>query len=540
MSHPLGKAFSGVHFSAFTSVSERDVMGILKKSAPKTCNLDPVPTSLLYECVDIVLPFLTKIINDSLISGIFPDVHKIAIVKPLLKKPTLDHNDLKNFRPVSNLSFVSKVIEKVVLSQLCNHLQANKLFNPCQSAYRPGHSTETALLKVVNDLLLSLDEGKLSVLTLLDLSAAFDTIDHTILLSRLEHVFGISGSALNWFSSYLLNRTQIVSVQNTNSDPTSISFGVPQGSVLGPVLFVLYTSPLSEIISSHSVLHHSYADDTQLQKSVTPSHVGDLIQSMQACIHDVKSWMTCNKLKLNDDKTEALIISSPRLSVSEPLPDTMLVGDATITFSDKAKNLGVVLDSHLTMQAHTAAVIRTVNFELRRISSIRHYLSVDCTKTLVSAFVLSRLDYCNSLLVGCPQNLLYRIQKLQNNAARLVLRAPRTDHVTPHLRTLHWLPIEARLAYKVACLCFRAINQTGPAYLSDTIQVYSPARTLRSSSDSRILRIPRVATKLFGERSFAFAAPVIWNSLPYHLRYANTDSAFRSGLKTYLFRKHLN
>ena len=427
-------------------------------------------------------------INDSLSSGVFPDVHKIALVTPLLKKPTLDVNDFKSYRPVSNLSFVSKLIEKVVLSQLSTHLSSNQLFNPLQSAYRPGHSTETALIKIVNDLLMSLDKGKVSVLTLLDLSAAFDTIDHSILLSRLEYVFGVSYSVLDWFHSYLTNRTQLVTIQNCKSSPASILYGVPQGSVPGPVLFILYTAPLTDLISSHSVLRHSFADDTQLQNSSEPSRVNELLHSMQECIRDVKSWMTFNKLKLNDDKTEAMIVSSSSLSLSALLPASLVVGDATVPFSKTVKNLGVVLDSHLTMNAQAGNVIRSVNFELRRISAIRHFLSVEATKTLVSAFILSRLDYCNSLFVNCSQDLILRLQKLQNSAVRLILKVPRSDHITPHLQTLHWLPVEARIRYKIACICFCAINGTGPDYLSELIQIYTPSRTLRSSSDAFTLQ----------------------------------------------------
>ena len=162
------------------------------------------------------LYYRTQIVNDSLTSGIFPQTHKSAVVKPLLKKPTLDHNNLKKNRPVSNLSFLSKIIGKNVLFQMSDHVCSNSLLNPFQSAYKPGHSTETALLEIVSDLLLSL-----SVLTFLDLSAPIDTIDHNILLSRLEHVFGIHGTALQWFSPYLSNRTKTVSINNLKSDPAS-------------------------------------------------------------------------------------------------------------------------------------------------------------------------------------------------------------------------------------------------------------------------------------------------------------------------------
>ncbi len=243
--------------------------------------------------------------------------------------------------------------------------------------------------------------------------------------------------------------------------------------------------------------------------------------------------MTHNKLKLNTDKTEALIISAPRISNSIPLPDSLTVGNSTVRFSQSAKYLGVTLDMHLTMTAHVVNLIRTANFELRRINSIRHYLSVQATKTLVSAFVLSRLDYCNSLLSGCPQYLLNRLQKVQNNAARLILKAPKTDHITPHLRTLHWLPIDARIKYKLCSLCFGAITSTGPVYLSDLLKIYTPSRQLRSSADIRILCIPSVNTKSYGERSFSYTAPTLWNTLPKDIRFS--VSSFGSAFKTHLF-----
>ena len=191
--------------------------------------------------------------------------------------------------------------------------------------------------------------------------------------------------------------------------------------------------------------------------------------------------MTHNKLKLNDDKTEALITPARRISNCLPLPDSLTVGNSTVRFSQSAKYLGVTLDMHLTMTAYVVNLIRTVNFELRCINSIQHYLSVRATNTLVSAFLLSRLDFCNSLLSGCPQYLLNRLQKVQNNAALLILKAPRTDHITPHLHTPHWLPIIARIKYKLCSLCFGAIISTGPVYLSDLLKIYTPSRQLRSS-----------------------------------------------------------
>ena len=196
-------------------------------------------------------------------------------MKPLLKKTTLNPEILKNYRPVSNLSFLSKIIEKVVPRQFSNHPLANNLFYSHQSAYRAGHSTETALLKSVNDLLSALDEDKISLLSLLDLSAAFDTIDHFIFLSRLSYSFGISDTVLAWFTSCFSDCTQFVSANGSKSLPAPLHYGVPQESVLGPILFVLYTQPLSKIIQHHSLYHHSFSDDNKLYTSANLAASGN-------------------------------------------------------------------------------------------------------------------------------------------------------------------------------------------------------------------------------------------------------------------------
>jgi len=178
----------------------------------------------------------------------------------------------------------------------CSHLHSNDLLPTFQSAYRPNHSTETTLVHTLATLLLASDAGKISLLTLLDLSAAFDTIDHSILLSRLQNTFGINGTALTWFTSYLTDRFQKVIVNKIQSKPVKMECGVPQGPVLGPVLFTLYTAPLSHIINNHPIDHHFYADDTQLQCSDTVENLPSLLTNMSYCLQDIQNWMTQNKL----------------------------------------------------------------------------------------------------------------------------------------------------------------------------------------------------------------------------------------------------
>ena len=535
-----GEPFTKAFFSSFQPVTPEAVRSIIIKSSPKTCNLDPIPTPLLIECLDSLLPSVTALVNSSLSSGIFPNACKSALVTPLLKKATLDQNELKNYRPVSNLSFISKIIEKVVLAQLSEYLNLNNLFSPFQSAYRPGHSTETALLRIVNDLLLSLNDRKVSILALLDLSAAFDTIDHSTLLSRLQYDFGIEGTALQWFSSYLSHRTQSVLVNGQVSTAVPICFGVPQGSVLGPVLFVLYTSPLAKVIEKHSVLHHSYADDSQLQKSASPLEIPQLVQSMQDCIADVRSWMTLNKLKLNNDKTEVMLLSSPQMSHKISCPSTMTVGDATVPFSSSVVNLGVTLDHHLEMKVQVRNIVRATNYELRRIGSIRRFLTTQATATLVSAFVLSRLDYCNSILYGSHDYILESLQRVQNNAARLVLRVPRKEHITPYLQSLHWLPVSARIEYKLASICYNCVHGSAPVYLKSLVNSKQQQERyrLRSSSDTTALQDhPANSKKTLGDRCFSHAAPTVWKAVPVEIREASSSDSFKRSLKTHLFCK---
>ena len=260
-------------------ITEDFVRRTILSSPLKTCELDAFPTPLLLECLDSLLPCITAVFNNSLVSGVFPSVYKSALVKPLLKKMSLDPDDLKNYRPVSNLSFLSKILERIVLSQLNEHLNHNNLLSPLQSAYRPNHSTETALLRIVNDLLTAMDNNKICILTLLDLSAAFDTIDHQILLTRLRHSFGISGPALSWFSSYLSNRTHAVTINSLQSEHTTLHYGVPQGSVLGPVLFILYTQPLFNLVCKQAVSHHAFTDDNQLYKISTLDAIHQSIET---------------------------------------------------------------------------------------------------------------------------------------------------------------------------------------------------------------------------------------------------------------------
>ena len=501
----------------------------------KTCELDPLHRVVFSGCIEKLLPTITDIINMSLLSGSFPDPLKSAVVRPLLKKPTLDPNELKNYRPVSNLPFLSKLLERIVLEQLNAHLLAHSLRPTYQSAYRPHHSTETALLRITSDLLNATDNGQVSALILLDLSAAFDTLDHRILLDRLQYTFGIHDSALSWFESYLQKWFQSVVINQLSSEPTLLSCGVPQGSVLGPVLFTLYTQPLTLVIERHNLDYHSFADDTQLYNSSTPDDIDNMLFLISECVSDLKNWMTENKLKLNSDKTEALLVGT-RQKLSSIQTTSLQLSDAIVPLSDRVKRLGVILDSTLSMQPHIASLTKTCFFHLRRIAAIRRYLPLDACIKLIVTLIFSRLDYCNALLAGVPASSVHILQRVQNSAARLALRKKKSDHITPMLQSLHWLPMRDRITYKLNCLCHKCLNDCAPAYVCDCLQHYTPSRTLRSAADSQMFKVPRTKLSSAGERAFTFSGPSAWKDLPKNLRELTSHESFKKQLKTHLFQ----
>ena len=223
-------------------------------------------------------------------------------------------------------------------------------------------------------------------------------------------------------------------------------YSVPQGSVLGPILFVLYTTPLSNIIANHSVNDQLFVDNTQLQKSAPLSEVTNLAKELDACTDDIKTWMTENQLKLNNDKTEALLFpcSSSLRPTTISLPDSMTLGSHNIPFTDS----GFILDSKLSMKKPIIKICQTAYFQLKRISLICRFLTEDAAKTLVTSYILSQLTYCNCLLMGTPNSVIQPLQKIQNFAARLVLLAPCHQHSTPLLEKLHWLPISEHIKIK--------------------------------------------------------------------------------------------
>jgi len=528
-------------FANFRLITPLEVIKLIKAANNKYCLLDPVPTNIIKKCSDLLACYIAEMYNRSITEGYLPQAQKMAHIVPHLKKKGLDEADLKSFRPVSNLSFISKLLERFIADQLNEYLISSNALPLFQSAYRRFHSTETALLKVFTDLCRAVDDGNICLLGLLDMSAAFDTVDHDILLKRLEITFGITGIALQWFESYLTDRQQLVNLNGQRSKSIGLRFGIPQGSVLGPLLFLLYTAPVVDIVTRHGLLHHCYADDTQIYFYSSPDKITELTHKFTECITEIELWMSSNRLKLNCDKTEAVWISSCHNAAKNNLPPVE-IGHSMVQPSQGARNLGFYFDSLMNMRRHINNVCSSSFFQLRQLRVIRRTLSCDVLKTLLHAFIATRLDYCNSLFYGLPKRDLQKLQLVQNAAARLFGGLRRFNHITPVMKQLHWLPIKQRTDFKIATLTYKSLHQLAPQYLAEMCRPVANILYLtnhRSAARGDLI-FHGWNTVSHGQRGFDYSAPVIWNALPARIRGSDSILTFKKELKTYLFKQAYN
>ena len=536
----IEKDFSTAHrFETFAPLDPSQVTKIVAKSKTKSCELDPVPTWLLKEHSATLTPVLTSIINASLEAGRFPDSLKSALVRPLLKKRGLECI-FKNYRPVSNLAYIGKLIEKAVFDQIVKQAEMSGNVEVLQSAYRTGHCTETALLRVKSDMLKAIENQEVTCLILLDLSAAFDTVDHRLLLTRLKFRFGFCDKVLSWIETYLCNRRQRVVVGNppsgAESDDVQLTFGVPQGSILGPVLFTLYIAPLGDICRSHNVCFHSYADDQQNYLSFRPSVEGaqeECIETLQNCIHDIRKWMRTNLLKLNESKTEFLVTGT-RQQLSKIEDICVNIGSDTICAAPVVRNLGYYMDPELKNSAHINKITSSCFVTIKQCAKIRKLIDQDTAQLIMQSLILSRMDYCNSLLAGTAKYQLKKLQRIQNMAGRVIFQLERFDHITPALIDLHWLKIEERITYKIATLVYKCKHGTAPTYLQEILPERQHDRILRSVTSGKL---PPSSSKNAQVRKgdFTTIGPQTWNSLPAAVTGADTLDLFKKHLKTHLF-----
>ena len=515
-------------FHTFDEVTEDELKEIIKSYGVNTSPEDPIPANLLKDHADILIPYWLEIVNLSLSTGSM-DCLVSAVISPLLKEADglVDPELYPNFRPVSNLIFLSKLIERCVKVQLDKHMSRNKLHSEQAYGYKSGHSTELLLVDVVDNLLTAFDKKQASVLLLLDLSAAFDTVDQTKLLQMLHSEIKMEGTVLKWFEAFIKGRSQRVKINNAYSESETLEYGLAQGSVLGPPLFNIYIRPFYPFIQSSSYSVKGFADDHQLFRRFVPvfqTHV--LGTSINDCLSMVSEWMNTFFLKLNKSKTKILVLAPPDvLSLIEI--HGMFMAEECIRFVSSAKNLGVWLDEHLDFRTHIRKVASSCFMTLRDIAKIKNFIPRECLCIVVCSLILSRLDYCNALYYNIHSKDLDLLQSVQNAAIRLVGGRFKYDRkpISPLYHELHWLRIRERIVFKICLIVHKCVWGAAPESLREMI-VLMNKRTLKV--------VEKRYYSVYGQRSFSCAGPKLWNCLPMALRMEENTDEFKKLLKSFL------
>lgn len=524
-------------FDKFCPVAVEKVSQIICRLNRTHCLNDPVDVRALN--FDVVLgsfsQIMTDIINKSFWTGRFPCSEKFSLVKPLIKGK-LDPDILGSYRPLYNTSFSSKILESASYDQLLTYLSNFPCFPKFQSAYRKFYSVETAMCRVYNELVQSKCSGKCTLMAMLDLTAAFDTVNHGILLEDLER-FGLSGKVLSWFESYLKDREFKVVIGRETSEYAVMKTGVPQGSILGPILFIIYTAELQYLLESMGTKFHLYADDTQIFFEI--SNVDDAQNKMTEVYNAVEGWMKGRNLKLNAGKTEFMFIGSESHVIGSTIVPGITVGGTFSEFKSTIKSLGVTIDKGLSLKPQIKNVKRKAIGNLINISRISKFLDEGSRLKLIHGLVFSHIDFCNSLYYGLPNTDLRSLQLIIHSAARVVAGMPCFSHdrITPVCIDLHFLPIKARIIYKICLLTYKAMNFDEPRYLRELLMKRSAcvSRQMRSHDEGRLVE-PYLSRLVSIRRCFEFTAPRLYNCLPVDVLTSDLVT-FKRKLKTHLFQE---
>ena len=516
------------HLSSFSPTCYDELSSIIDEHGIKLGPGDPLPRHLMKKHINIMLPYLVVLVNLSLSTASCEGI-KESHITPILKALSLDCEEFKNLRPVSILSFVSKLTERVVDCRINTHLAENSLHNPSQFGYKKHHSCETMLLKLVDDVLVGIDKKFGVVVLMVDLSAAFDTVDHGRLLNILEFKYHITGLALLWLKSFLTGRLQRVKFNGFISEAIVVAYGVPQGSILGPLLFNLYCSSIDEAFQDAGFNCMGYADDN-LGHRLFPAFIAPstLLLSVSDCLRSIHKWADAHFLKLNPSKTEVMVFGDATFrSWFNYHSYRNEFGDLCPT-SHSVELLGVVLDSELSFNKYISNTVSSINFSLRNIRLIRKMLNREATEMLVHSVITNKLDMCNSLLMGTSVQNLAKLQRCQNFALRVVLNLPARSRISSHLKEQHWLDVESRIHFKYLVLIFKCINNLAPSVLASKLCIKYPIDMLLDMNNFK-------PCSSSGRKAFSYLGPRCWNALPRYLRIVASLETFKAKLKHYLF-----
>ena len=436
-----------------------------------------------------------------------------------------NEDDVSNYRPISLLPVLSKILEKIVADQLTLYLESNKLLSNNQHGFRPKLSTETALLELSNNVYYNIDKKKISLLLLLDLSKAFDSVNHDILMKKM---YNLKIDPL-WFKSYLSNRFQSVRIAGKLSNKHSISYGVPQGSILGPILFSIFINDLHE--SFPDCLIVQYADDTQILLSGDIDNIQELINKAENILRRAKRYFQMNGLMLNEKKTQVIFIGSRQYISRIPNDISINFSGNVISPSKQVKNLGVYFDNYMNFNIHIDEMTRKISGLLFYLNRIKDQLDSTIRTIVVQSLVLTVLNYCSTIWGMANKTQIDRVQKLQNFAAKVSVGGLRKyDHVQPAFEKLKWLKVKNKINHDICIIVFKIINNYFPEWFCK-LPTVEQVRDLPTRQRLDIYT-PRSRTDL-GARALKVKGPSLWNALPTEIKRANNIRGFKCKLKDY-------
>ena len=488
----------------------------------KASGVDDLSAKYLKISAQVISKPLTSILNLSIQNSSYPDALKKAKVTPVFKKGC--KSDINNYRPISVLPIINSIFERHVSTCMISYLEKNNLLFQYQSGFRRLHSCQTALTKIVDNWLNALNNKETVGTVFLDLSKAFDLVNHKLLLQKLA-MYGFSQKAILWFDSYLTNRTQQVYISGKLSESNTISIGVPQGSVLGPLLFLVYINDLPLSISS--CVLDLFADDATLSSS-DPS-VLSLTNRLNADLENFQDWCKKNKMVLNIPKTKAMFISSRNAAnrIMENPPD-LKISNETIQLSSNEKLLGVNIDNTLSWTFQVENTVKKCNSLLYLLNRIKCYLTIPVRKLFYNAYILPHLDYCCTIWGNINNNLTDTLVKFQKRAARIILDRSIDTPSADLFAELNWMTFPERVKYQKAVLMFKIMNNLTPSYLNNLYSYTSDIhqRSLRSTTDN-LLYVPKPKTEIF-RNSFSYSGSMMWNAIPESVKQSSSVAMFKA------------
>ena len=517
----------GKNFS-FAPVAPATILKLLKQLNPaKSAGIDNLTGKFLKEGAPVLASPITDLVNLSISLSLFPDDCKIAKLKPLYKKEA--KTKPKNYRPISLLPLLSKIIERIIHNQTQEFLDKNNILYKYQSGFRKHHSTDTCLSYLTDKVKIGFEEGLLTGMVLIDLQKAFDTIDHSILLEKMS-CLGFAGKTIAWFTSYLTNRSFIVNVGKESSSPGKLSCGVPQGSILGPLLFLLYVNDMPQAVNSELLL---YADDTCL------IYMGKNIQKIEEQLNSdftsLCEWFIDNKLSVHfgEEKTKSILFGTKR-QLKDQRDLNLKYGDIEIKQYCRVTYLGCILDNILSGEHMAAKVLNTVNNRLKFLYRKQKFLSLSLRRLLCNALIQPHFDYaCVAWYPLLNKRQSKRIQIAQNKCIRYCLNLDNKAHIgTNEFLKINWLPTKKRVEQCICANVFKFFNQMSPQYTAEIFHPSSSVHNTRRATQKLDLPFRK---SCIGQKTLSYIGPKIWNNLPAQIKLSKSVNTFKHDIKKSFF-----